>query len=123
MLRRPLDGLVPIARLDEEVAPELLLGLGIRAVRDADLAVSRSQAHGFLGGGERADLQQVAAALQILVEGPALAADRGHVGLGQGLELLLVVVGEAEVLHGVVSFTSAGRSGTSGIDSGKPTAI
>ena len=70
MLRRHLDGLVQIARLDEEVAPELLLGLGVRAVGDGDLAVSRSQAHGVLGGGERADLQQVAAALQILVQGP-----------------------------------------------------
>src|SRR5262245_38115814 len=99
MLRRHLDGLVQITRLGEEVAPELLLGLGIRAVGDDDLAVSRSQAHGVLGGGERADLQQVAAALQILVEGPALTGDRGHVGLGQGLELRLVVVGQTEILH------------------------
>src|SRR5262249_54442810 len=68
--------------------------------------------------GEGADLEQVTAALQILVEGTAFAPDRSHVGVGQRLELLLVVVGQAQVFRGVLSLTTDGRSGTSGIDNG-----
>src|SRR4030095_10302215 len=120
VLRRHLGGFLQIPRFDQEVAPELLLGLGIRAVGDADLAVPGPQADRVFGGGERADLQQVTAPLQVLVERPALAADRCHLGFGQRLEFLLVVVGQAEVLHGCLSFTSPGRSGTSEIDTRSP---
>src|SRR5262249_15374112 len=40
-----------------------------------------------------------------------------------GLELLLVVVGQAQVLHGVPSFTTGGRSRTSGIDNAPPRSV
>src|SRR5262245_8953159 len=45
-----------IADCAPTVAPELLLGLGIRAVRDGDLAVPRPQARGIAGGAEGASL-------------------------------------------------------------------
>src|SRR5262245_35618309 len=115
VLRRDLDRLVEVARLDQEVAAELLLGLGERPVGHEDLAAARAQAHGVLGGRERADLEQLAGTLQLGVVRAALLFDRGHVGRREGLEFLLVVVGQAQVLHW--DPPAPRRSGTAQIDS------
>src|SRR6185436_4374563 len=61
-----------------------------------------TQAHGVLGGCERADLEQRPGTPQLLVERAALLLDRDHVGRREGLELLLVVVGQAQILHGIL---------------------
>src|SRR5262249_34410478 len=68
VFRRHLDRLVEIARLDQEVAAELFLGLRVRTVGDGDSAAAGAQAHGVLGGRERADLQELTGALQVVVE-------------------------------------------------------
>src|SRR5436190_8427670 len=46
---RDLNGLVPILGFDEEVAAELLFGLGERAVGGGDLAVADAHGRGLVG--------------------------------------------------------------------------
>src|SRR5690606_28130042 len=89
----PPDRLVEILRLDEEIAAELLLGVGIGAIYDAGPAVPNpdrrcggSRLHAFAGGG--------AFRLgQGSVEGAPVGVDCLHL-LRLAAEVVLVVVNE-----------------------------
>src|SRR5690606_14003551 len=98
-LRCDPDGLVQVARLDQDVAPKLFLRFHERAVGDMGLAVADTArgrgTHVFEGAGR--DIMAVVP--ELLVVGQRLLHQRAVFTLGEGGKALLVVVDQAEIFH------------------------
>ena len=97
--RRDLDGLIQVPGIDQEEPTQLLLGLGEEAVGHRLLAASNPHGAGGLNALECVRDDQVTALPQGLDIGQSLAPEGVPLALGQGVELLLFFVGQAQVLH------------------------
>jgi hypothetical protein len=93
------QGLVEVARLDEDEAAKNLAGLGERAVGHGDLAAAVADGGGgadrLQGGGDHV----IAAALERLVIGAGVAVELGPLGRRQALQDVRLEIDEAEILH------------------------
>src|SRR5690606_33853228 len=98
--RRELDRFVQVARLDQDEAAELLLGLEERAVAGRDPpAGARSHDGRAARALERLTEDEVPALAQLLVVGERLAHEGVVLAGAEGIQRVFVVIDHARVLH------------------------
>src|SRR5438270_13334658 len=99
MLRHELYGMVQIASLKDENAPELLLRFRIGAVGRSDFAVLPIKGECGLGRLKRFSTRPVTAGTKMVVVFKARVEHRVSLALAHAIEFAFVVVTETEVFH------------------------
>src|SRR5205823_11248405 len=99
MLRHELYGMVQIASLKDEDAPELLLGFGIGTVGRSDFAVLPIQGECGLGRLKRFSTRPVTAGTKMVVVFKARVEHGVSLALAHAIEFAFVVVTETEIFH------------------------
>src|SRR5215471_4956001 len=99
-LRGQLDGLVEVFRLDQDEAAELLLGLREGPIGRRYAAVPQPERRGGLHGFEGVGGDEVTVLFEDVVVVERLADERVELALRERVQVLLVIVDQAQVLHG-----------------------